>query len=175
MVMINGAIAPIGDLLKTEIFEMANILNEEIFCDEVIPSALIPDNSYVFEMPPSAELKNNQIDPMKWGYHDALIRLFTDYQKTNAETVVQWYKDGILCERLSITPFLFQKYGLDDPEVFFKDLEWVIISMHKAVFKRIQSPPIIILSKSSYGYDIRKACCGVLTEKYKVRKSGCWR
>lgn len=168
---VNGAIAPLGDLLKTEIFEMAAFLNKEVFGDEVIPSALIPDESYVFGMPPSAELKNNQIDPMKWGYHDALIRLFTNYQKTSAEAILQWYKEGILCERLSITPQLFKKYKLDDPEVFIKDLEWVITNIQRAVYKRIQSPPIIILSKSSYGFDIRESQLDVyFTENYSKLK-----
>ena len=168
---VNGAIAPLGDLLKTEIFEMASFLNREIFAEEVIPWALIPDESFHFKVAPSAELKENQIDPMKWGYHDALIRMFTDYQKAGAETILKWYLDGELCKKLSIPESLLKRYGLDDPLVFVEDLEWVICSIQRAVYKRIQSPPIIILSKSSYGYDIRESQLPVYyTDNYNELK-----
>lgn len=168
---VNGAIAPLGDLLKTEIFEMASFLNREIFTEEVIPEALIPDQSYQFKVAPSAELRENQIDPMKWGYHDALIRSFTDYQKTGAETILKWYLDGELCQRLSIPEQLLKRYGLDNPQVFVDDLEWVVGSIQRSVYKRIQSPPIIILSKSSYGYDIRESQLPVhFTDRYNQLK-----
>ena len=54
---VNGGLAPIGDLLKTEIFEMAHFINREIFKDEVIPEALIPDEKFDFIMPPSRRIK----------------------------------------------------------------------------------------------------------------------
>lgn len=168
---VNGALAPLGDLLKTEIFEMALFMNREIFGDEVIPKALIPNESFEFEVAPSAELKNNQIDPMKWGYHDALIRSFTDYQKTGAETILKWYMDGDLCKHLSIPESLIRRYGLDNPRMFIQDLEWVMSSIQRSVYKRIQAPPIIILSKSSYGYDIRESQLPLyFTDKYNQLK-----
>jgi NAD+ synthase (glutamine-hydrolysing) len=154
---VNGGIAPIGDLLKTEVFEMARFINDEVFKQEVIPTALIPDGQFECLMPPSAELKNNQVDPMKWGYHDALVQAFTDYRRLNPETVLEWYRDGLLSEKLGFEKNLFFKYGLNDPMVFIDDLEWVVKGIQRAVFKRIQSPPVIILSKGSYGYDIRES------------------
>lgn len=154
---VNGGLAPIGDLLKTEIFEMARYLNEEIYKKEVIDSALIPDEKFEFKMPPSAELKHDQVDPMKWGYHDVLVQMFTDYRRINPEILLEWYGKGMLCEKLGITKYLYKKYHLDESEVFIEDLEWVVKSMQRAVFKRIQSPPIIILSKGAYGYDIRES------------------
>lgn len=168
---VNGAIAPLGDLLKTEIFEMASFLNREVFAEEVIPSALIPNESFQFEVAPSAELKENQIDPMKWGYHDALVRMFTDYQKTGIEMITKWYLDGELCKRLSIPETLLKRYGLDDPRVFIDDIEWVTGNIQRTVYKRVQSPPIIILSKSSYGYDIRESQLPVYyTDSYNELK-----
>ena len=40
---------------------------------------------------------------------------------------------------------------------FVKDLEWFFSLIQKSVFKRVQSPPIIVTSKSAYGYDIRES------------------
>jgi NAD+ synthase (glutamine-hydrolysing) len=170
---VNGAIAPIGDLLKTEVFEMARFLNEQIFRDQIIPDSLIPSNLFEFSVPPSAELTTNQIDPMKWGYHDALVQAFTDYKKIGPETICEWYLEKSLCRHLEISEELFKKYELDKPEVFIKDLEWFTFLMERAVFKRIQSPPIIILSKGSFGYDIRESQLPVMrTDRYmELRKN----
>jgi NAD+ synthase (glutamine-hydrolysing) len=165
---VNGGLAPIGDLLKTEIFEMARFMNREIFKREVIAEALIPNENLEFIMPPSAELKHNQVDPMKWGYHDALVQKFTDYNRLSPETVLRWYIEGNLCKELECGEELFKKYNLENPAVFISDLEWVVKSMQQAVFKRIQSPPIIILSKGAYGYDVRESQLPVFaTDKYR--------
>jgi NAD+ synthase (glutamine-hydrolysing) len=45
---VNGALAPIGDLLKTEIFRMAQYVNTQIFNETVIPASLIPDELFTF-------------------------------------------------------------------------------------------------------------------------------
>jgi NAD+ synthase (glutamine-hydrolysing) len=169
---VNGGVAPIADLLKTEVFEMASFINDKIYKEETIPYSLIPNALYEFEMPPSAELKHNQIDPMKWGYHDALVRAFTDYKKYNPADILQWYKDGVLCEQLGISKELFIKYQLYTPQTFISDLEWVVKNMQKAVFKRIQSPPIIILSKGAFGCDIRESQLPFnLTDRYRQLKN----
>ena len=168
---VNGAIAPIGDLLKTEIFEMARFLNEQIFRQQIIPDSLIPNDLFEFSIPPSAELTTNQVDPMKWGYHDALVQSFTDYRKIGPETICEWYLEDSLCKHLEISEGLYKKYKLDDPQAFIQDLEWFIKTMERAVFKRIQAPPIIILSKGSFGYDIRESQLPVFwTDRYQNLK-----
>jgi NAD+ synthase (glutamine-hydrolysing) len=154
---VNGVIAPIGDLLKTEVFALAVYLNESVYKKEAIPRMLIPDADYVFELPPTAELKNAQVDPMKWGYHDALVRVFTEYRRRNPEDILRWYIDGTLAGKLEIPERLIGMYGLDDPETFVNDLEWVVTCMQRSVFKRVQAPPIIIMSRGSFGYDVRES------------------
>ena len=79
-----GAIAPIGDLTKTEVVAMCHYINDIVFGKEIIPELLLPDTLWRFnedEIQPSAELKSDQVDPMKFGYHCKLIEAVTDYQK----------------------------------------------------------------------------------------------
>jgi len=157
---VGGAIAPIGDLTKREVFELAKFLNKEIFKKEVIPKALIPDELFRFaddQIQPSAELKDAQVDPMKFGYHCAIIEKFTDYMKKSPEDIMRWYLDGTLEENLGITTDLIKRWGIDNPKEFLDDLEWLVSSIEKNVFKRVQAPPIIMTSKSAYGYDIRES------------------
>jgi NAD+ synthase (glutamine-hydrolysing) len=157
---VNGALAPIGDLTKSEVYEMGKFLNQEIFREEVLPSVLFPDHLFRFDdrwIVPSAELKNNQVDPMKIGYHCALLEAFTDYIRKTPEDIMEWYLEGTMEKNLGISRELIQRWGVDDPRTFVSDLEWFSSSIQKNVFKRIQAPPIIITSRSAYGYDHRES------------------
>ncbi len=149
-----GAFAPIGDLTKAEVFEMGKFLNEKIYKDEVISKDLFPNENFVFEdnqIAPSAELKNNQLDPMKFGYHCALVDAYTSSDRVTAEDILIWYMDGTICERLKISRELFLRWGLDDKKSFIEDLEWFDRRFKTSVFKRLQSPPIFLTSKNSFG------------------------
>lgn len=154
---VDGAIAPLGDLLKTEVFELARYLNAEVYRREVVPAVLLPDELYNFALPPTAELKRDQIDPMKWGYHDALLAAFTDYRKWTALDALGAYVDGSLADKLGIPGSLLRRWDVESGEAFVQDLEWFSGGVRRAVFKRVQAPPIVIMSKGSYGYDIRES------------------
>ena len=165
---VNGAVAPLADLLKTEIFDLARYLNAEVFKREVIPAAVIPDELFRFtkgQIPPSAELEEEQVDPMKFGYHDALLAMMTDYRKKTPEDFLRWFKEGTLhqhvAEALQKSPWwgqqIMRRWNVDAPQAFIEDMEWFVPLIQQSVFKRVQAPPIIITSKSAYGYDIRES------------------
>jgi NAD+ synthase (glutamine-hydrolysing) len=103
---------------------------------------------------PSAELKDDQRDPMKWFYHDWLVHQLTDYPGYGIEHVMRGYRDN----KLADTPVAkwVRFWGLDDPQAFIDDLEWVLRQMRISVFKRIQMPPVINLSRGSFGFDFRE-------------------
>ena len=63
-----GAVAPIADLTKSEVVLLAQYLNKYAFRMEVIPRRLID-----LEILPGAELEFQQLNPLKIGYHCALI------------------------------------------------------------------------------------------------------
>lgn len=167
-----GAVAPIGDLTKTEVVAMARFMNEEIFNSEIIPEVLLPDKLWRFseeQIQPSAELKKKQIDPMKFGYHCALIEMMTDYKKRSQEDIAQLflerhlhteidkYLEDLVEDKEKIGLELMNRWGVDDSKLFIEDLEWFTEKISDAIFKRVQAPPIIITSKSAYGFDIRES------------------
>ncbi|MSQ23893.1 MAG: NAD(+) synthase [Chloroflexi bacterium] len=167
---VSGAVAPIGDLFKTQVFELARFLNETIFEKEVIPENLING-----ETVPSAELSEAQDvtkglgDPIKYGYHDALLRQMIEYRQHPAD-ILQWFLDGVLFDRL----------GWDDQARFAEyfptraawvdDLEWVERQVQTNYFKRIQAPPIIVLSKRAFGFDLRETQWPAYTPKVYVER-----
>ena len=157
---VNGAIAPIADLTKVEVMEMARFLNEEIYRKELIPQNLFPDSLWQFSeqgVVPSAELREKQIDPMKFGYHDALLEAYLDFRKGSPERILEWFQLGVLAEKLKIPSALIERWGVDDPKTFVEDLEWFTNAFYRSVFKRIQAPPIIITSRTAFGYDLRES------------------
>ncbi|MDP9290178.1 MAG: hypothetical protein M3P08_18570 [Thermoproteota archaeon] len=60
-------------------------------------------------------------------------------------------------ENLGITTQLIRDHRIDNPGEFIRDLEWFNGQVQKSVFKRIQGQPIILLSKTAYGYDRRES------------------
>jgi NAD+ synthase (glutamine-hydrolysing) len=156
---VNGVFAPLGDLTKAEVFEMCRFINERY--DNPIPTDMLPIND-LYDFPedgiaPSAELKEEQLDPMKFGYHDRMIEMIMDFKKKNMEDFAKAYLNGNLSTFMGIKEELLTKYNLNDPQVFIDDLEWFFKAVQKSIFKRIQAPPVVLLSKTAYGYDYRES------------------
>jgi len=154
---VNGAVAPIADLYKTQVFELAHYLNEEIFKREVVPSNLIDG-----EVVPSAELSEAQDvtkglgDPIRYGYHDALLRQLIEYRKHPLD-VLGWFLDGRLFDEIGYQDEAEFLEHFPDTAAWIEDLEWVDRQLRANYFKRIQAPPIIVLSKRAFGFDLRES------------------
>ena len=150
-----GCLAPLQDLTKVDLFDLSHTINK--ICDkEVIPYNLLPEiqnDSISWEMPPSAELKNNQLDPMKWFYHDEIIRQYTE-NPYNIESIMEQYLDKSIYDT-NLGKWI-KYYGLDNPVRFIEDIEWILNKINLGVFKRVQSCPIVSVSRSTFGNDFRE-------------------
>ena len=154
---VNGAVAPIADLYKTQVFELAGYLNRVVFRREVIPRNLMDGGTV-----PSAELSDAQDvtlglgDPIKYGYHDALLRQMIEYRRHPLD-LLEWYRAGELLDRIEWhDEDRFRSY-FPDTRSFVDDLEWVDEQVRINFFKRVQAPPIIVLSKRAFGFDLRES------------------
>lgn len=153
----SGFLAVLADLWKHQVYALANHLNREVYKREVIPQATI-------DIVPSAELSNNQCvdegkgDPIQYPYHDYLFRAFMEeWNKAAPEDILQWYADNVLEEEIGCEKGLVASY-FPDAKSFIADLErWWNLFSGMAVAKRIQSPPILAVSRRAYGFDHREA------------------
>lgn len=151
-----GALAVLGDCTKIEVFELAKTINGE-FKSEVIPTNLIPTIDELgihFELKPSAELRENQVDPMKWGYHDRIIEMISNYPTYQLHQFVNQVKHNTLQDSEMMKYIKF--YELSNYEDFIADINWIVKQVQLSVFKRIQSPPIIMVSRGAFGSDLRE-------------------
>ena len=94
------------------------------------------------------------------------------YGRRNPEAILRWYSDGTLESKIGLKEGDLKKYFLTDKD-FVDDLEHKWKLYKNSVFKRIQSPPVIVLSRRAFGFDLRESQNGsFFTEEYiKLKNS----
>jgi NAD+ synthase (glutamine-hydrolysing) len=164
---VNGALAPIGDLFKGEVYQLARYINQLEGWD------LIPNE--IFDLPASAELSaaqnvdENKGDPVNYPYHDKLMRAFIEF-RLDPEDILRLYHENRLMGELGIDETHFRPF-FPDTRSFVEDLEHKWALFKNSYFKRIQAPPIIAVSKRAFGFDLREAQNGVhYTREYQRLK-----
>jgi NAD+ synthase (glutamine-hydrolysing) len=139
---VSGAIAPIADLYKTQVYALARYMNEQVYGREVIPENLM-DGTVV----PSAELSDAQDvtkglgDPIKYGYHDAVLRQMIEYRHHPSD-FLGWFLDGRLFDAIGWRDDAKFRDYFADSESWLADLEWIARQLHTSYFKRIQAARI---------------------------------
>ena len=121
---VNGALGPIGDLFKTEVFALCRSINEREAARTGRP--VIPLE--ILEKPPSAELRENQKDEDSLPPYetlDAILRLY-------------------LFENLSAREIA--KRGYD-----YELAAGIVRMAARAEFKRRQAPPVLKVSPRAFG------------------------
>lgn len=120
----NGALAPIGDLFKTEVFALCRRINEKALAAE--GDLVIPES--ILTKPPSAELRPNQKDEDSlppYAILDEILKLY-------------------LFDNLSVDEIA--QRGFDKPLI-----AGIIKTLARAEFKRRQAPPVLKVSKRAFG------------------------
>lgn len=151
-----GFLAATADLWKHQVYDLARYLNEHVFGREVVPQGSI-------DIIPSAELSANQDidkgqgDPIIYPYHDYLFAAFIEqWNRATPESILTWYSEGTLEEHIGCSVKVSDIFP--DAASFIADLEkWWNLIAGFAVAKRIQSPPLLSVSRRSFGYDLREA------------------
>ena len=157
-----GFLAVTGDVWKTDVYALARYMNEHIFKREVIPQGSI-------DVVPSAELSDAQDvtqglgDPLQYEYHDCLFRAFVEgtphtlpHQRLTPEDILCAYEKGTL-EHLLGLPHPVSHY-FTSTDQFINDLErWWKSFNGLAVAKRIQSPPLFLVSERAFGTDLSES------------------
>jgi len=154
---IAGFFAVLGDLWKHQVYALAEYLNRQVYGWEVIPREII-------DLVPSAELSSEQAvdegkgDPVIYPYHDYLFRAFMEFWNRAApEDILTWYAEGVLEEKIGCRPGLVNQI-FSGPREFIADLErWWKLYTGMGVAKRIQAPPVLVVSRRAYGFDHREA------------------
>jgi len=151
-----GCLAILGDLWKHQVYALGHYLNDVVYKKAVLP----PE---VFTIKPSAELSTAQTvgnggDPIIYPYHDYLFASFIErWKKASPEDVLNWYVQGTVEKEIGCEPGLVAQL-FPTAQAFIADLErWWKLFTGLSVAKRIQTPPLIAVTRRAYGYDHREA------------------
>ncbi|MGE1063377.1 NAD(+) synthase [Megasphaera paucivorans] len=151
-----GYLSATADLWKHQMYALAVYLNQNVFHRDVIPKGSI-DIVPSAELSASQDIAKGQGDPIIYPYHDYLFASFVEnWHRVTPQSILQWYIDGTLEEHIGCSISVHTLFPT--AKEFIDDLErwWKLVSGF-AVAKRIQSPPILSISRRSFGYDLREA------------------
>jgi NAD+ synthase (glutamine-hydrolysing) len=172
---IAGYLAPIGDLWKGQVYALARDFNTRVFDRPVIPEG-------IFGVTPSAELSPDQAvdehkgDPFVYPYHDALLRVWVErWDRPSPEEILAWWLDGTLEQQLGYAGRVAALFP--HAAAFVADVErcWNLYQ-GLAVAKRVQAPPVLVVSRRAFGFDHREAQLGPrYTPRYQALKQECLR
>ena len=165
---VGGAVAPLADLYKTQVYELARSLNATR--GEPIPAGMLT-------VKPSAELSAAQNpeqgggDPFQFEYHDRLLYQMVELRR-DPEEILADFAAGRLEKALGLAPGkAVVGTFFPDAAAFIADLELVWRRFKGSFFKRVQAPPIVVVSKRAFGFDLREAQIGArFTRGYWVLK-----
>ncbi|MBI3633727.1 MAG: NAD(+) synthase [Candidatus Vogelbacteria bacterium] len=149
-----GCLAVLGDMVKREVYQLADYMNREVYGRQVIPQAS-------FDEPPTADLKKGQKDPFDYGnvqrrgYHDEMVRAFTEFRR-DPEWFIGMYTSGKLEGELKLDSGTIKRL-FPTSLSFVKDLEKHWQMFYGSYFKRIQAPPVLIVSRRAFGGDMRES------------------
>ena len=149
---VSWALALIADLHKTQVFELARFINKKAW-RELIPN-------WIINLKPSAELSDAQNpengwgDPFNYEFTWKMVKAFTENKFTPTD-ILEFYKNWTLKQKLWFDKEILEYF--ENVESFIQEVEKYWNLLHKSYFKRVQAPPIVTISKSSFGFDNREA------------------
>lgn len=155
----SGVLCALGDLWKTQVYELAREINRE---REVIPQASI-------DIPASAELSDAQNvdegkgDPIIYPYHDRLFAFWMERWQRNALSDSEKLLSkgfSVYCETLGVDEAFLRGKFHTDAEILSDMERWWKRYRGIALAKRIQMPPILSVSRRAFGFDYRESQLG---------------
>ncbi len=139
-----GGLAVIGDLSKPDVYRISRYVNRRH------GRAIIPE--VIFEMPASAELKDDQVDPFDYEVIGPLVNDFIE-RGSSPRDILEGFISGSL--RPGAYPeYIYDKYNEDTFRELVDDIYGMI---GRAVYKRVQSAPIVVVSERAFGFDLRES------------------
>ncbi|MEK7639277.1 MAG: NAD(+) synthase, partial [Patescibacteria group bacterium] len=155
---LRGYFNPWGNCRKADVYRLANFMNTLHWRYGMIPQSII-------NRPPMDELTasgaGERKDPFDYGsvtengYHDQMVRAIVAF-RFNAETFLEAYMDGTLEEKLQLSAGRIKNL-FPTCQAFVGDLERCFTLFHAAVHKRVQSVPMPLVDKRSFGWDFRES------------------
>ena len=143
-----GGISLIGDLSKMDVYALARHVNAK-HAREMIPAE-------AFTIAPSAELAEGQFDPFDYSVVSPIVGEFVE-RRTSPEALARQFQQRAL-DPARFKPDADGRTAYDKytPESFRAIVYDAFRRMRRSVYKRLQGPPIVVVSERAFGFDLRE-------------------
>jgi NAD+ synthase (glutamine-hydrolysing) len=138
-----GGLAVIGDLPKPDVYRLARYFNRRSG-REIIPQA-------TFDVPASAELKEDQVDPFDYEVVGPIISEYIERGVSPADLTEAFRRRELAGSRFGTA--LYDRYEVEE---FGTLTARLYRTLNQSVYKRMQAAPIIVVSERSFGFDLRE-------------------
>jgi NAD+ synthetase len=143
-----GGISLIGDLSKADVYALARYANRK-HGREMIPAE-------AFTIKPSAELAEAQFDPFDYAVVSPIVGEFVERRTSPAALVRQFEQRALDTARFKPDAEGRSPYDKYTPDAFRAIVYDCFRRMRRSVYKRLQGPPIVVVSERAFGFDLRE-------------------
>jgi NAD+ synthase (glutamine-hydrolysing) len=143
-----GGISLIGDLSKNDVYALARYANRK-HGREMIPAE-------AFTIKPSAELAEGQFDPFDYAVVSPIVGEFVERRASPASLVRQFEQRALDPARFKPDDQGRTPYDKYTPDAFRAIVYDCFRRMRRSVYKRLQGPPIVVVSERAFGFDLRE-------------------
>jgi NAD+ synthase (glutamine-hydrolysing) len=152
-----GGISLIGDLSKVDVYRLARHVNLRHGA-EVIPEE-------TFTIKPSAELASNQFDPFDYPVVAPLVSEIVERRSSRANLIARFEARTLDSDRFIPEADGRTVYDKYTPTSFAALVDDVVGRIQRSVYKRLQGPPIVVISERAFGFDLRETIINAWDEK----------
>src|SRR5262245_1659545 len=143
-----GGVSLIGDLSKTDVYRLARHANAR-HGREIIPEE-------TFHIVPSAELADGQFDPFDYAVVAPIVGEVMERRSSEEDLVRQFETRTLDPARFGADEQGRLPYDKYTPDTFRTVVRDCFRRMRRSVYKRLQGPPIVVVSDRAFGFDLRE-------------------
>jgi NAD+ synthase (glutamine-hydrolysing) len=143
-----GGLSILGDLSKRDVYDVAAYVNERAG-EPVVPEE-------VFEIPPTAELSQGQVDPFDYDVVAPVVSDLLEGRMGPAEIVARFERRALDDDRYRPDEEGRTPYDKFDADGFAEVVYDTYRRMKRNTFKRVQTPPVVAVSGRAFGTDFRE-------------------
>jgi NAD+ synthase (glutamine-hydrolysing) len=143
-----GGVSLIGDLSKVDVYRLARHVNRRHGAEK------IPEDA--FGLKPSAELAEAQFDPFDYYVVAPIVGEFVERRRSPSDLLVQFDARALDPERFVADPQGLTVYDKHTKESFSAVVFDAYRRLHRSVYKRLQGPPIVVVTERAFGFDLRE-------------------
>jgi len=143
-----GGISLIGDLSKVDVYRLARYVNARHGTER------IPEET--FQIKPSAELAANQYDPFDYSVVAPVVGEMVERRRSPRELVALFERRALDADRFLSDAEGLTVYDKYTTGTFTEMVHDVVGRLRRSVYKRLQGPPIVVISERAFGFDLRE-------------------